>query len=164
MALDLFFELPGVPGESVDRDHLGTIQVLSFSWGMSQGRSMHVGDSTSKPQVNDLAITKFVDRASTRLMQLCAQGTVIEKATLYIRKAGQHQFDLFTITLRRAIVSSITCATRSSQDSGYSEDILTESVAIHFAEITVAYSAQDNTGRGIPAGNFSWNIPRGRVP
>jgi len=36
MAVDIFLDLDGVKGESRDSKHLETIDVLSWSWGLSQ--------------------------------------------------------------------------------------------------------------------------------
>ena len=36
MAFDAFLKLDGVKGESFDNTHKGEIDILSFSWGVSQ--------------------------------------------------------------------------------------------------------------------------------
>jgi type VI secretion system secreted protein Hcp len=43
MAVDFFLKLDGIPGESKDKAHKGEIDVLAWSWGMSQSGTMHMG-------------------------------------------------------------------------------------------------------------------------
>ena len=43
MALDMFIKLTGVTGESKDSVHKGEIDVLAWSWGLSNSGSFHTG-------------------------------------------------------------------------------------------------------------------------
>ncbi len=43
MAHDMFLKLDGVKGESKDHQYKDQIDILSWSWGMSQSGSMHAG-------------------------------------------------------------------------------------------------------------------------
>ncbi len=43
MAVDMFLKIDDVEGESVDDVHAGEIDVLSWSWGMSQSGTTHGG-------------------------------------------------------------------------------------------------------------------------
>ena len=43
MAVDMFLKMDGIKGESVDDKHKDEIDVLSWSWGMSQSGSAHMG-------------------------------------------------------------------------------------------------------------------------
>ena len=43
MAVDMFIKIKGVDGESKDQKHGKEIDVLSWSWGMSNSGSAHVG-------------------------------------------------------------------------------------------------------------------------
>ena len=43
MAVDMFIKIGDIKGESRDAKHKDEIDVLSWSWGMSQSGSMHVG-------------------------------------------------------------------------------------------------------------------------
>jgi hypothetical protein len=39
-AVDYFLEIEGVEGESTSEEHKGQIEIISFSWGMSNSGSM----------------------------------------------------------------------------------------------------------------------------
>ncbi|MGV8719825.1 type VI secretion system receptor/chaperone Hcp, partial [Pseudomonas aeruginosa] len=43
MAVDMFIKIGDVKGESKDKTHAEEIDVLAWSWGMSQSGSMHMG-------------------------------------------------------------------------------------------------------------------------
>ena len=54
----------------------GEIDVLSWSWGLSQSGTMHTGGGggSGKVNVQDLTLTKWVDKASPVLMQYAMTG------------------------------------------------------------------------------------------
>jgi type VI secretion system secreted protein Hcp len=43
MAMDMFIKIDTLKGESVDKTHAGEIDVLAWSWGVSNSGSAHVG-------------------------------------------------------------------------------------------------------------------------
>jgi type VI secretion system secreted protein Hcp len=43
MAVDMFLKVDGIEGESQDEKHAKEIDVLSWSWGMSQSGTSHMG-------------------------------------------------------------------------------------------------------------------------
>ena len=49
MAVDYFLKLDGIPGESTDAKHKGEIDVLAFSWGVSQSGSTAPGGGVATP-------------------------------------------------------------------------------------------------------------------
>lgn len=153
MAVNMFLEIKEAEGESTIKDK--AIDILAFSWGMSQSGNFHSGGggTSGKVNVQDISLTKYIDKASTKLMLSCASGAHYPKAVLTVRKAaGDKPVDYFVVTLENLIVSSI-----STGGSG-GEDRLTETVSLHFEKVTVDYQIQKKDGTGTPAGNFSWNV------
>ncbi len=69
MAVDMFLKLGDIKGESRDDKHKDSIDVLSWSWGMSQTGTTHLGSGggAGKVAVQDATFTKFVDAASPNL-------------------------------------------------------------------------------------------------
>lgn len=158
MAIDMFLEVEGVPGESIDAVHKGHISLLAWSWGASQSGSTHLGPGggSGKVAVQDLSFTKYVDSASHLLLLNCCNGTHIPKAVLTIRKAGgTAPLDYVVLTLNDIIVSSV-----STGGSG-GEDRLTENIALNFAKFKFEYTKQKADGSAdggpLPAG---WDIPK----
>jgi type VI secretion system secreted protein Hcp len=64
MAVDMFFKLAGIDGESVDKTHAKAIDVLAWSWGMSQNGTTHIGTGggAGKVNVQDISFTKYQGR------------------------------------------------------------------------------------------------------
>jgi len=143
MALDMFLKIGDIKGESQDKVHKGEIDVLAWSWGMSNSGSTQVGGSggAGKVNVQDLSFTSYVDSAAPLLMKAVALGTRIPSALLTVRKAGGTQVEYLKITMTEVLVSSL-----STGGSG-GEDRLTENVSLNFAKVKVEYQPQDTGGK-----------------
>ena len=154
MAVDMFMKLEGISGESKDSVHKSEIDVLAWSWGMSNSGSAHTGGGAGAGKVNvqDLSFTKWVDLASTPLMLAVANGKHISKATLVVRKAGENPLEYITVVMSDCLITSL-----STGGSG-GEDRLTENVTINFARVEVNYKEQTPTGKAGGTGDFKWDI------
>jgi type VI secretion system secreted protein Hcp len=77
MAVDIFLKINGVDGESGDDKHKKEIDVLAWSWGLSNSGSAHVGGGAGSGKVNvqDLSVTKWVDASTPKLVLACCNGT-----------------------------------------------------------------------------------------
>jgi len=156
MAVDIFIKIGDIKGESQDKTHKDEIEVLNWSWGMSQSGNMHTGTGggAGKVSIQDLSLTKFVDKASPNLMMHCSSGKHVPKVTLTVRKAGgDSQVEYLIINLEEVLISSL-----STGGSG-SDDRLIENVTLNFAKVTVDYQPQkaDGTKDGGPI-KYGWNI------
>src|SRR5450830_1204140 len=155
MAVDIFIKIGDIKGESMDKAHKDEIDVLNWSWGMSQSGNMHVGGGgAGKVNIQGLSLTKYVDKSSPNLMMHCASGKHIDKVKLTVRKAGgESQVEYMVINLEEVLVTSL-----STGGSG-SDDRLTENVTLNFAQVMVDYQPQkaDGTKDG-GAIKFGWNI------
>jgi len=154
MAVDMFIKIKGHDGESKDDKHKKQIDVLAWSWGMSQSGSFHTGGGggSGKVNVQDLSFTKWVDISSPTLMLASCTGEHIEEAELFVRKAGKDPLEYIVITMKKIIVSSI-----STGGSG-GEDRLTENVSLNFAEVSFKYVQQSDKGAEEAKKTLKWNI------
>ena len=154
MAFDMFMKLDKIPGESTDDKHKDEIDVLAWSWGMSQSGSFHVGGGggAGKVNVQDLSFTKWVDKASPILKLYCSNGDHVKEATLTVRKAGKVPLEYIKIKMTKIMVTSI-----STGGSG-GEDRLTENVTLNFAQVHEAYTPQKADGTGDKAIDYKWDI------
>ena len=85
-AIDMYLELDGVPGESQQGTNHDAIDVLAWSWGMSNSSSTA---SAGKPNFQNLSFTKYIDRSSPVMLTTVANGKVIPKAKLTVLRAGE---------------------------------------------------------------------------
>jgi type VI secretion system secreted protein Hcp len=151
MAVDMFLKLDKINGEARDAEHKDEIDVLAWSWGLSQS-----GSGAGKANFQDISITKWVDKSSVTLIEHVATGTHIAKAKLVVRKAGGKPLEYIIIEMEDLIVSSV-----STGGSG-GEDRLTENISLNFAEVKVSYVPQNKTGGGDAAIEFAYNIPENK--
>ena len=145
MAVDIFLKFAdsaNIKGESKDKKHPKEIDVLAWSWGMSQSGTFHTGGGggAGKVNINDMSVTKWVDIASYALMHACATGQHIDDALLTVRKAGGHPVEYVTIKFEEVLVTSVTTG-----GSG-GEDRLTENVTLNFAKVKYEYTPQKPDG------------------
>lgn len=154
MSADMFLKMDPIKGESRDKTHKDAMDVLAWSWGMSNSGSAHVGGGAGagKVHVQDLSVTKYIDKASVDLMKSCCNGKHFDSATLIVRKAGENPLEYLTITMTEVLVTSV-----STGGSG-GEDRLTENVSLNFAKVKVDYKLQEKTGAGGAAPTMTWNI------
>lgn len=145
MAVDMFLKIDGIEGESEDATHGASIDVLAWSWGMSQSGTLHAGKGGGggKVAVQDISVTKYVDSSTPLLMKACASGAHIKNATLTVRKAdgsGSGALEYVVIKLGPVLISSV-----SAGGSG-GEDRLTENVSLNFKKVQYDYTPQDEKG------------------
>jgi type VI secretion system secreted protein Hcp len=154
MAVDMFIKIGDVKGEAQDKNHMDEIDVLAWSWGMSQSGTTHMGSGggAGKVNVQDLSFTKYIDKSSPDLMLACCNGKHYPEAVLIVRKAGENPLEYVKIKMEDLIISSL-----STGGSG-GEDRLTENVTLNFAKVTVDYKEQTKTGAAGAAPTMSWNI------
>ena len=76
MALNMHIKIAEAEGESVHKGNEKEIEVLAWSWGLSQAGSAHVakGAGTGKVNIQDLSFTHYVDSATPKLMGFCCSG------------------------------------------------------------------------------------------
>jgi type VI secretion system secreted protein Hcp len=142
MAVDMFIKIGDIKGESNDKTHKEDIDVLAWSWGLSNSGSAHVGGGAGAGKVNvqDLSFTKYVDSASSPLIIAGCTGKHYDKADLVVRKAGGSPLEYIKITLEEVLITSV-----STGGSG-GEDRLTENVTLNFAKFKFSYQPQDSKG------------------
>jgi type VI secretion system secreted protein Hcp len=155
-AIDMFVDLgPTIPGESRDSTYAGKVDVLAWSWGMSNSGTLSggVGAGAGTNKFQDLTLTKYVDKASPPLMLACAKGTHLATAKLILRKAGEGQYKYIEITMTDVLVTSV-----STGGSG-GEDRLTENITLNFGKVQFDYFPMNATGTGtLSAVQFKWDI------
>jgi len=154
MAVDMFLNIDGIEGEAMDASHTGEIDVIAFSWGMTQSGSAQIagGGGAGKVNVQDMSITKYLDTASTVLMQKCCSGKHFPSAILTCRKAGDTPVEFFKVTMEEVLVTSV------SEGGGGGEDRQTENISLNFAKVKVEYTPQEADGAAGAASELGWNI------
>jgi type VI secretion system secreted protein Hcp len=141
MASDIFAKIGDIKGESLDDKHKDEIEVLSYSWGVTNAGSMAHGSGggEGKATFHDMSFVHNVDKASPVLLQACATGTHMKEATITHRKAGKGQHEYLVVKMTDVIVTGVTHGGSGSGDHS-------ESVSLAFAKVALEYKPQKPDG------------------
>ena len=147
MASDIFAKLGDIKGESGDSKHKDEIEVLSYSWGVTNAGSMAHGGGggEGKATFHDLSFVHKIDKASPVLMQACATGTHLKEATITHRKAGKEQHEYLIVKMADVIITGVTHGGSGDGDS--------ENVSMSFSKVAMEYKMQKPDG-SLDAGVF----------
>ncbi|MCB2061881.1 MAG: type VI secretion system tube protein Hcp [Novosphingobium sp.] len=145
MAVDIFIEVEGIEGESQKVGREGWIDILSYSFAITQSGDFHEGGAggggAGRADVSDLTIMKRADNASAVLFNACAQGRYIGKVTLIDQKPPARPdadpIGYYKITLEDVMVSSF-----SSSGADKDQHIM-ESVSFNCAKMSFDYKVLD---------------------
>jgi type VI secretion system secreted protein Hcp len=154
MAVDMFLELEGIKGEAQDGIHKEKIDVLGWSWSMSQSGTTHMGSGSGagKVSVQDISVSKYIDKTSPTLASHACNGKHIPKGKLIVRKAGDKPLEYITIDLTDIIVTAVSPGGSGGQDR------LIENVTLNFGKFKYVYTTQASNGSAGPQVEFGWNI------
>lgn len=159
MAVDMFLKIQGIDGESTDDKHKNEIDVLSFSWGISNFRKQSTPGRLSaagKPSLQDFSIVKRVDRASPSLFVSSCEGAHFPEVSFTARKAGGEQQEYYKVTLKEVLISSVA----PGGSSGSSQDAL-EQVSFAFAAAEISAAGPDGKfeSRAVCGGSLEQELP-----
>ena len=131
-ANNMFLKIEGVTGESLQKDHVGEIDVLAWSWGGSSVKNRRVC-------IEDLFLTKWVDSASPVLLMNQIEGVVYPTATLAVMSAGgESNLDYIVLNFQNFYISSL------SSGGSVGDNRLTENVTFGFDEVEYIYTPQED--------------------
>ena len=141
MASDIFLKLGDIKGESLDDRHKDEIEVLSFSWGVTNSGVVSSGGGgvAGKATFHDLSIVHNLDRASPLLLKACATGTHIKDAIITHRKPGKGRQEYLIVKLSDVIITAVT-------HGGATGEAISENVTLAFAKVDLEYKPQKADG------------------
>jgi len=142
VAVNAYLIIDGITGPSTSKTN--AIDILSFSWGVSQTSTYGTGASgkeakAGRANFSDLSIMKVLDKTSPLLADHCWSGDILKKVyILYDKPVADSQQDYFRIYLEDALVTSV-------QLSG-SSDNPTESISFAYQKVEIAYRPEKDDG------------------
>lgn len=145
MAFDAFLKLDGIPGESTDAKHKDEIEILSFSWGVSNSGATHTGGGggAGKASFSDFNFASSQQKSSPKIWLACATGEHIKSAVLSLRRASGDATgtEFYKVTLTDVLVSSFN---ESGSEGG--DDRPFDSFSLNYAKIRTDYSIVNQKG------------------
>lgn len=152
MAIDMFLKISDIKGESTDARHKDEIDVLAWSWGMSNpGTPAGGGGGAGKVSVQGISITKYCDAATAPLIMACCSGKRYKEAMLTVRKAAKTPLEYLKISLKDVLITS-----QSTGSEGVGN--ITENITLNFAEFKLDYVTQKPDGSAGATHAAGWNI------
>lgn len=153
MAVDLFLNIPEIPGESQKRKN--EIDIQSFSFGAQNTGAFGTGGQgggAGKAQFQDVSLSKLVDKTSPKMFQACAAGTHFPQMTFTSQKAGDKPMVYYTLELEDVLISSVNNGGSSNGDQ------LEEHFSINFAKIKFVYTEQKADGTAGPKSEAAFDV------
>ena len=160
MSYEIFIKMDGIKGESRDAKHEGEIDVLSWSWGVTNLSSEiagKAGRAAGKAKSSDLNFSHRIDLASPSLIKACASGRHLKEAVVTVQKAGPERQQFLVIKLYDVIVKSVETGVDALEDS------MTENVALSFSRMEFVYNEQNSDGTPGSSNKIFWDIKSNRV-
>jgi len=156
MASDIFAKIGDIKGESLDSKHKDEIEVLSFSWGVTNSAKI-TDTGAGKATFTDLSFLHSIDKASPNLLKACATGAHLKEATITRREAGgKGQQEYLIIKMNDVIITGVALAD-SSGVAGH------ETVSMAFAKVDLEYKPQKTDG-SLDAGiHFKYDIKANKI-
>ena len=158
MAFDIFAKLGDIKGESLDAKHKDEIEVLSYSWGLSNSAPAVPGGGggAGKATFQNISIVHHVDKASPSLLQACATGLHLKEATITHRKAGKTPQEYLIVKMNDVLVTGVAHA-------GPNDQPLSETVTLSFAKVDFDYRAQKPDGSSDVEQHFKFDLQTNKV-
>jgi type VI secretion system secreted protein Hcp len=162
MAVDIFLKLSNnIKGESQDEKYHDQIDILGWTWGLTQSGTTHMGSGGGGGKVNvqDLTVTKYVDLATTEVIKRGCSGEHITDGELIVRKSGGGQpVEYFRLKMSNLMITSWVA---SGQKDGL--DRLTETLTLNFRKFEVTYTPQGADGTPGAEVTASWDIAQNTI-
>ena len=159
MPADIFAKIGDIKGESTDSKHKDEVEVLSWSWGVTQTGTVApgAGSSAGKARFNDFNFTHHLDKASPFLMKACATGEHIKEATIMVRKAGKGQQEFLIIKMNDIIITGVAPGGAGGDAS------IAENVALQFAKVDLEYKPQKADGSLDVGVHFKYDLKANKI-
>lgn len=157
MAVDFLLKIETIKGESPVEGFKDYMQIESFSWGASQTGTFQYGSGGSGGKCNfqDFSFMMRTNSASPQLMEKCAAGYHIPKATLICRKAsGGTAITYLKVEFTDVIISSYTTGGSSG------DEVPLDSISLNFAKILFEYTEQTSQGGKGATTPGSWDLKK----
>ena len=155
MAIDCFLKLDnGIVGECQDDKHKDWIDILSWGWSMSQSGTTHMGGcgGGGKVDVQDIQVTKYVDKATHDLIKRCCSGEHIKSGQLVVRKSGgTAPVDYLKIDFEDVMITNY-------QTGGSKDGLDRVQETLNFRRFQVTYTFQEQSGAAGPESLAGWEI------
>lgn len=140
MPFDAYMNVEGIGGEVLDADHKGWIELLSYHYdavqSISGSASSNGGASAGRVALGDFQISKYIDRATPKLFELCCSGAHVNSVTVRLHRAGSERFKYLDIVLEEVLISLVSG--QGAEHGGFPVEVVT----LNYGRIRFEYFQQ----------------------
>ncbi|MEA1900608.1 MAG: type VI secretion system tube protein Hcp [Thermodesulfobacteriota bacterium] len=142
-AINAFLEIDGIDGESEDPAYEDWIDIVSWSWQISNPNANSRGSGSGAAIVRPLIVTKYIDKASPAIALSVLLGKAIQDAKLVLKKPGT-SYEHFRIEMTDVLIANV------APSGNLGDDRTIESVALVFSRICYVYIPENISNPGAP--------------
>jgi type VI secretion system secreted protein Hcp len=145
---DIFLDIDSITGESANPLHKGSIEVLSWNWGVSQGTTGGSGALGRQP-TGHVSLVKRIDKATPPLLTRLVDGTTLPLVTVQLTRADGQTY--LKYELRNVMVSSISHGGDLNGDG-----LPDETIELTLTGAKLTYTQFDAAGKPISQTTAQW--------
>jgi type VI secretion system Hcp family effector len=145
---DIFMDIPGMAGESTNALHKGSIEVLSWSWGVTQTSVGGTG-AIGRVLVGHVTLMKRIDKATPLLFKNCIDDTVLPLVTVQLTRADGQTF--LKYELKNVMISSIAHGGDLDGDG-----LPDETIELTLGGAKLTYTQFDAAGKAVGQTSAEW--------
>jgi type VI secretion system secreted protein Hcp len=132
-ATDVYLNISGIKGESTVKGHEGAIDVLAWSWGLTNPSLPGAVGGAGRVSLQDLNWTQYLNGSAIQLYGDLVDGTPIGLATLSAARSGPSGYTYFQAEFGGNLITSL-----ATGGSG-GEDVFTANISMATTDVTLRY-------------------------
>lgn len=151
-----FIKFEGVGGEAQDESHSGWSDIVSFDQVIhTPGTSTDLTRRRGDVVLEDILVTKELDKSSPKLAESICKGTVFPKVEIHLSASytDAGRITYYTYELKNVMITSYSVGGNTSTD-----DVPMESFSLNFEEVKVTYTETDSTGKSKGNIEYNWKV------
>jgi len=146
----IYVQFDGMPGESMDKEHMGWCNALSFSQEqMLPDAGSAAGSGSGRPILKDVVVTKVIDKASPKIAQSVWQGLHHKQVRIDVACA----LPTGTQTCYSYELSDVMITGCHVTGTAGAQGLPIEEISLSFREIKTTYTEYGSKGE--PRGNVT---------
>jgi len=156
-----FIAFEGIEGESLDKEHQKWSDLLSFGQSISKpgkgsGQTRRRGDIV----VDDMRVTKELDKASPKLAQAICRGKVFKNVNIELTASygNEGRVTYYAYELKNVLVVKYNVS-----GAGQTDEAPVEEIALNFEEVRVTYTVRSQAGNRLGHIEYAWKVDRAAI-
>ncbi|MEB3903020.1 type VI secretion system tube protein Hcp [Pseudomonas putida] len=153
MAFDAYIQIAHINGEALDAQYPNWIEITGYKFGAHQSTSATAssagGASSGRTTLTNFTFTKYLDSASSKLLEASCAGQHLKEVKLVVCRAGTEKLKYYEVVLEEVIIADY------AQSAG--DGVPVEVVQLNYGRIKTTYTRQkrlDGSGGGNVTGGW----------